>query len=171
MGAGESPAQEFSPFPALHDGSCALNAATMSSSATLLASARCGVAFRISVGTLRECGCRCSWSEIVGGDGIELGGCFDAFRTVGDRDVAEAALRGAGYAVGRLRCRDAADEGGQVLDAALVDAALGHALCAAGVDDLASDAGVSKFGQCPRQGVLETAACPSTPVPLPTVGP
>jgi len=53
----------------------------------------------------------------------------------------------------RLRRRDAANQGGQVLYEALVNAAFGHALGAVRVDDFAGDLGLPELGYGLRHSV------------------
>ena len=57
-----------------------------------------------------------SLSEVVGVGGLEFLAGFNAFRTVGGRDVAKTALRRAGHSLGRCVGRKAADQAPEFLD-------------------------------------------------------
>ena len=76
-----------------------------------------------------------------------------AFGAVLGRDVAEAALLGAGNADRRLWRCDATDEAAEVADEALVDAALGNAVGVVVVNDLAGELGILVLWNGLGQGV------------------
>ena len=92
-------------------------------------------------------------SEVVGGTVFGLGTCVHTLWAIGGRDVAEPALLGAGNADRRLWRRDAADEAAEVLDEALVDAALGNAVGVVVVNDLAGELGIPVLLHGLGQGV------------------
>ena len=92
-------------------------------------------------------------SEVGGVSTFSRGGVVHSLWAVSGRDVAEAALLGAGNADRRLWRCDATDEAAEVLDEALVDAALGNAVGVVVVNDLAGELGIPVLGHGLGQGV------------------
>lgn len=93
-------------------------------------------------------------SEAVGDGDLALAVLVHARRTVGGRDVAEAALGVAGYPLWRCVAGQSSHQGAEVLDELPWSASSRDAHRVRRVEDLAADPEVPVLRQCQGQGVL-----------------